>query len=156
MQVLKGGALVNESMDAGNIAGGTHKLAMSAPGSPPITPMPGPPNTPTANLPLPLLDGEPQIPVSTQPGKYGGVGLPAPGANQSAPLRQPQETAPQGAGSAGIVQLAKDGGGFTAGIQPGGNQGAGNPGAGSSGNGSVWGPTPGNQAPAWGESNSEA
>ena len=88
------------------------------------------------NSPLPVIPGG-QIPVSTQPGRYGGVGLPAPPPNQSASVR------PEG------PQPARDGG-WTTGNQPGGNQGAGNPGAGDSGPGELWTASPSFGPARWG------
>jgi hypothetical protein len=184
MQALPGGALVPTSQEGGNMVA-DNSPAMAAPGSQPVTPMPyGPGATaglPGAggggdgtgdsggpgglsavageNLPLPNFGKLPgkQIPVSTQPGKYGGKGLPAPPANLTSDLRVPGITGPpQGAGSGGITQPSKDGGGFTTGNQPGGNQGAGNSGAGDSGTGSLWKATPGFRAPAWGASSTNS
>lgn len=129
MQVLPGGPLVPTSQEGGNVTD-TNKYAMTAPGSLPVTPLPPGFVLDDTSLPLPKIPGE-QIPVSTQPGNYGGQGLPAARPASTAGLRQPG------------TQPGTDGGGFTAGLQPGGQQGGGNATAGDSGPGGLWKKTPG-------------
>ena len=110
VQKLAEGALAPSSMEGGNMVA-TNNVAMAFSGSTPITPMPEAPNLLDPNLPMPKIPA--QQPVNPQAGHYGGTGLPP-----SPPLDN-GETA--GAG------------GFSTGVQGGGNQGHGNPGAGSSG-----------------------
>ena len=93
--------LVPSSMSAGGEVHGD--LGQAGRGSTPISaPAPGGNEDYPEVLPLPVMPPGGQIPVSTQPGKDGGKGLPAP---------RPSS------------------GGWTQGIQPGGQQGTGNQGA---------------------------
>jgi hypothetical protein len=126
VQIVKNPALAPSAMEGGNMVA-TNMIAMALPGSEPITPMPEAPNLLDPNLPMPKIPAD-QVPLSTQVGKYGGVGLPARPANNSGDIRAPG------------AEPGRDGGGFTTGNQPGGNQGHGNPGAGSSGP-DAWKPT---------------
>jgi len=126
VQIAANPALAPSAMEGGNMVA-TNMIAMALPGSEPITPMPEAPNLLDPNLPMPKIPAG-QRPLSTQVGKYGGVGLPARPANNSGDIRAPG------------AEPGRDGGGFTTGPQPGGNQGHGNPGAGSSGP-DLWKPT---------------
>lgn len=111
VQQVSNPALTPSSQEGGNMVQ-TNQLAMALPGSTPITPMPETPNLLDQNLPMPKLPAD-QRPVGPS-GKYGSAGLPHP----------PPSTS----------------GGFTVGMQDGGNQGRGNPGAGGSGP-DLWKPT---------------
>jgi len=126
MQIVENPALAPSAMDGGNMVA-TNTGGGALPGSAPITPLPEAPNQLDQNLPMPKIPAD-QVPLSTQVGNHGGVGLPPRPANNSAGLRAPG-AAP-----------ARDPGGFTTGNQPGGNQGHGGPGAGSSGP-DLWKPT---------------
>ena len=111
VQRLTDPALAPSSMEGGNMVA-TNTGGGALPGSEPITPMPEAPNLLDPNLPMPHLGT--QMPLTPTAGEHGGVGLPhAPGQSS---------------------------GGFTTGVQPGGNQGHGNTGAGSSGP-DLWKPT---------------
>jgi hypothetical protein len=126
VQTVSNPALAPSAMEGGNMVA-TNMVAMALGGSEPITPMPEAPNLLDPNLPMPKIPAE-RIPLSTQAGKYGGVGLPPSPDPQDEPLRPPG------------AEPGRDRGGFTTGPQPGGNQGRGGPGAGTSGP-DLWKPT---------------
>lgn len=109
VQQLAGGALSPTSMSGGNTISDPkgHTLGMALPGSESVNPLPDR----LDQVPMPELPA--QQPVNPQAGHYGGTGLPP-----SPPLDNGETP---GAG------------GFSTGVQGGGNQGGGNPGAGSSG-----------------------